>query len=179
MINSVWTAKHVDFGLSIELLILDTFNFKANCNIFLFKQMCLPVNRKCIYSFVHFCAAPQHVMIQNIPFWSFDLFQVCLLMPTTPYSVTRRYSWILLLWRRRGRLVCQAGVRLAFLRWHWLDNVSVSAPTDTHMRPKEAISVVPPTPYCSLTYGRYYIAYHVGESSGSTIRTMHLGHYQS
>lgn len=52
--------------------------------------------------------------------------------------------------------------------------VSLSTPTDAHTRPEEAIPVVPPTPYCSLTYGRYYIAYQVEEPSGSTIKAMHL-----
>lgn len=52
--------------------------------------------------------------------------------------------------------------------------VSLSTPTDAHARPEEAISVVPPTPYCSLTYGRYYITYRVEEPSGSTIKAMHL-----
>lgn len=69
-------------------------------------------------------------------------------------------------------LVCQTRVRLAFLRWHRLAHCPHQH--DAHMRPKAVISVVPPTPYFSLTYGRYYIACQVEEPSGSTIKAMHL-----
>lgn len=50
----------------------------------------------------------------------------------------------------------------------------LSTPTDACTRLKEAISVMPHTPYCSLTYWRYRTAHWVGESSGSTFKAMQL-----
>lgn len=117
-----------------------------------------------------FCSVPRHDPEHSLlKFWPFPGLPI-----GTHHSVMPRYSWILLPWQRWGRLVCRSGVRPAFLRWHWLDNVSVSTPPHTHTHTKEAISVEPPTPCCRPTYGRYYIAYRVLEASGSTIYTVHL-----
>ncbi len=139
---------------------------------------------KCSFSFIqpfiHFCAAPHRVMIQNIPFevLTFSRFaslgqrplvQRCVGIPGSCYRDSR------------GAVLCvRLGWGLHSSDDTGLDNVSVSTPTDTHTRPEEAITVEPPSPYCSLTYGGNYRTYQVEESSGSDFWTMHpWGCYQS
>lgn len=114
------------------------------------------------------CSSAPHRDPERFPFEVLTFSSSAFSTPATPHSVTRRYSWILLPWQRRGLLVCQVGVRLAFLRWHRRDNVSVCTPADTSGGGGPSQS----NPLLLTNLWQYLMAYHEEGPAGQQCRDM-------